>query len=126
MRSFLISIILLTCIISFCVLSACFVSNRVTHTELLLEKALMLQNQKQSEQAARQVKTAAEYWNKSQVYFGTILQHDEVDSVGEEMARLEAYARSEDQDDFLSNCAGLLAKLHHIREMEWPFIFNIL
>lgn len=126
MRSLLTSLILLTSLVSFCVFSACFVSNRVAHTELLLEKAQQLQQQQQSTQAARQVRIAAEYWKDSQAYFGTVLQHDEVDSIGEEMARLESYATSKDQDDFFSNCAGLLEKLRHIREMEWPFVFNVL
>ena len=126
MRAILTSAFLLFLILTFCLFSAFHVSGIVSETENLLQQAMERQQQEDPLQTARLIQLASEIWEKNEPYFGMVLCHDEIDAILDEFARLEAYADSHDQDDFRSTCAALLASLKHIREMEWPFAFNIL
>jgi len=125
MRAFLTGVCLLLLILAFSLFSAFHISGIVADTEILLAKALE-QQQGDPIQSANLVRLASETWQKNETYFGMVLCHDEIDSILDEFARLDAYAASSDQDDFRSTCASLLASLQHIREMEWPLVCNIL
>ena len=72
------------------------------------------------------IKKAGASWEQQQLFFGTVLRHDEIDDVTEEFTRLESYATTEDQDDFLSNCKALIARLKHVQEMEKLTLLNIM
>ncbi len=120
------SILLFLVLFGLCLASAAYVSNAVQETEALLADAMTLQQHGHAREAAAVTHSAADRWNSHQTYFGTVLRHDEVDDVIREFSRLESYADTEDREEFLGNCAALLATLKHIREMEWPYIYNLL
>ena len=126
MKYILTSLLIFTLLLVFCLCSAGYVTASVKQTEGLLHQAMLQHQLGDHVQAAQTVQAAAANWDSHQLYFGTVLRHDEVDDVMAEFSKLEAYAYSKDQDDFRSNCAGLLATLQHIRDMEWPYLYNIL
>lgn len=106
--------------------AACYVEQTVTKTETLLEQAVEYQQTGQEVQARSTLTQAADHWQDKEEALEILLRHDDVETVLVEFARLQSYAATIDEDDFLSNCYGLLAVLKHIREMEWPTIQNIL
>lgn len=106
--------------------AACTVDRLITDTQTLLHHAVTLQNDGDTVQARTVLHQASDYWQQNQSCLEILLRHDDVESVTVEFARLRSYAVTVDEDDFLSNCNGLLATLQHIRDMEWPWINNIL
>lgn len=126
MKYIISSILLLSLLLAFCLVSAIYVTTSIRNTEAFLHQAVYCHNTGATEQAAANVQTAFACWRSKQNYFSTVLEHKTVDTVSESFARLQAYSTSEDQDDFLSNCEELLISLEHIREMEWPYYYNIL
>ena len=126
MKYTLISILLLAFLLCFCLWSAGYVSSAVSDTEGFLIEAMELERQGDQQACLTAIRRASANWDRYQTWFGTVLRHDAVDDVKAEFSRLEAYAVSQDTDDFRSNCAALLSTLEHIREMEWPYLYNIL
>ena len=109
-----------------CLYSSFCITQAVQETTYLLEAAVEAEKAGNKEDAVRIVHEAAQSWKSHEIFFGTVLRHDEIDSVIEEFARLESYASTQDQDDFLSNCHALIARLEHIKEMERPTFQNIM
>ena len=109
-----------------CVYSASCVIKTVDETAQILEKAIETELAGNDTQTQEIIKEASESWENHQLFFGTVLRHDEIDNVTEEFARLESYATTEDQDDFLSNCKALIARLKHVQEMEKLTLQNIM
>ena len=126
MKYFVTSLLLLALILGLCLWSAGSVTQSVYDTSHLLEQAVSLKRQGQNLAALDTVRAAADGWHGRDTFFGTVLRHDEIDGVIQSFAQLEAYAQTDDTDDFYSNCAALLAQLEHIREMEWPYFENVM
>lgn len=126
MRHVIYSVLLIALLLSLCILSAVTVSGTIDQASAYLDQAVQAYGRNDPNATARYLELASEHWSKKQLLFGAVLQHDDVDQVTTEFARLLSYATSEDQDDFLSNCKALQATLLHIREMEWPHLQNIL
>lgn len=108
-----------------CISSQFYVNDRVQQTELQLKQAYLLHDKGEQQAAAEYIQIAAKKWTQYEHFFGTVLQHNEIDHVNGELARLLAYVTSTDEDDFRSSCAALLSDLAHIREMERPIWSNI-
>lgn len=126
MKHVCMSVSILTLILVFTIFSAHHTSNLVTRTSDLLDEAVEARRTGDLDTSLHLVQAASSHWKDHEEYFGAVLRHDEIDTVIGEFARLESYARSQDQDDFYSNCAALLSELEHIEQMEWPFFHNIL
>lgn len=109
-----------------CSYSSIRVIKHVEETTQYLEEAIAAERRGDKTESLQIVQKARKSWCSHELFFGTVLRHDEVDGVIEEFARLESYASTEDQDDFLSNCKALLARLKHIQEMEKPSFQNIM
>lgn len=113
-------------LVSVCFGCAMYISKEVELTTSHLNQAVAAHQSGQHEEAERYLNLAADYWQTKLPGFATVLRHDAVDEVSREFERLRAYAASPDQDDFLSNCMALLSSLEHIRDLEWPYLHNIL
>ncbi len=119
----------LTCffiMLALCSYSSVQVIKAVDETTQILKTAVEADKSGNKEEALSIVKKASAAWKGHELFFGTVLRHDEVDEVVEEFARLESYASTEDQDDFRSNCRALIARLEHIQTMEKPTLQNIM
>ena len=126
MKHICVSLGIFLLILAFCLFSANFTSDRVQETSAMLKAALDARRAGDELSSLRLVRTASAHWKKHEAYFGTVLRHAEIDDILGKFARLEAFARGEDQDEFYSTCAALLTQLEHIEQMEWPFAHNIL
>ena len=126
MKHLILPSILLITLLVFSIFSAMFVTSTIDQTEADLVQAVFHHNLQETDKMAAFLAQTTEYWTSRQFFFGMVLKHEEVDQVSGELERLRSYAASDDSDDFLSNCAALLATLDHIREMEWPYLQNIL
>lgn len=126
MKHVCVSVGILILILVFCLFSANFTTDRVRETSALLESARDARRSGDELAALRLVQAASSNWKRHEAYFGTVLCHDEVDGIFGEFARLEAFARGQEQEEFYSSLAALLTKLEHIEQMEWPFAHNIL
>lgn len=123
MKHITISLAILSAALVFSLLSSAHVSSVVDQTTAFLERASTEENR---ERAEALVSDAEKFWKSHQSVFGMLLRHDEVDEVICDMALLQAYANQEDWDDFDGNCACLLARLEHIKEMQRLTLHNIL
>ena len=112
-------------VLLFCLWSGHYVTQAVKSAEESLVQAYDLAEKEDTDAALQAVEAASSCWDDHSDYFGTVLRHDEIDSVVGEFARLRITIRSGDNDEFLPTCAALLATLRHIREMEWPYFYNI-
>lgn len=112
--------------LALCLYSSACVMNAVQDTTQLLEAAVEAEQRGSKKDLLQNIHAAGSAWKSHELFFGTVLRHDEVDSVMEEFSRLESYAATQDQDDFLSNCNALIARLEHIRQMEKPSLQNIM
>ena len=126
MKFIYISISCFLVVLLLCSYSANCVIQKVQETVDILESAVQADALEEKEHSLKIIKEAHASWESHQLFFGTVLRHDEIDNVIEEFARLESYASTEDQDDFISNCKALLARLKHIQEMERPILQNIM
>ena len=126
MKFIFISIVCFLIMLLLCVYSASCVIKTGDETAQILEKAVQTENAGDDEQTLEMIKKAGASWEQHQLFFGTVLRHDEIDDVTEEFARLESYASTEDQDDFLSNCRALITRLKHVQEMEKLTLQNIM
>ena len=126
MKYITVSLALLTLMVGLCIVSSTCVIKAVDNTISLLEDAVTAEDTGKQDKTISLITKASETWRKQETFFGTVLRHDEIDDVTEEFARLKSYATTEDQDDFLSNCRALIAKLEHIKSMERPTFENIM
>lgn len=126
MKYIYISLICFFIMLALCSYSSVQVIKTVDETTQILKTAIDADQSGHKEETISIVKKASEAWKSHELFFGTVLRHDEVDEVVEEFARLESYAATEDQDDFLSNCRALIARLEHIQTMEKPTLQNIM
>jgi len=125
MKPLLLSILLLSLLIAICFYAAFSVSNVINETEWFLNQSVAHQKNGDRRNAASFTERAISCWEENETLLGMIIRHDAVDDVEREFAGLKAYAHSDDEDDFFSTSAKLLSALHHIRDMEWPFLRNI-
>ena len=126
MKYITVSLLLLGVMICLTLYSSSQVIQAVQDTAGLLEAAMTAEITGEEEKALDLVRAARDEWKKHEVFFGTVLRHDEIDDVTQEFARLESYASTEDQDDFRSNCAALLSQLSHLVEMDKATFQNIM
>ena len=66
-----------------------------------------------------------QYWKNRDTFFAFFLRHDMTESVSTGLAKLTAYAETEDKDEFLALCREVVLQLEHIREMELPTPPNV-
>lgn len=125
MRHSIIGCGIFAAVLVFCLWSGYYVTQAVNEAEENLGLAYRLAEQEDTGAALQAVEAASSCWDDHSGYFGTVLRHDEIDGVVGEFARLRITIRSGDKDEFLPTCAALLATLRHIREMEWPYFYNI-
>lgn len=126
MKFIIISLLLLSVMLFLCMYASSQVIQAVQTTSSLLEESIAAEENGDKEHSLQMLRAARDQWRKHETFFGTVLRHDEIDNVIEEFAKLESYASTEDQDDFRSNCAALLARLAHIGQMEKPTFENIM
>lgn len=103
--------------------------NTLVLRQQLTESAALLQQAAQAEtlQAASDlVREASALWERRAGYYGTVLRHDETDTIATGFAALLAYAAAGEETDFRGRCAELAAQLEHIAKMEMPLPGNIL
>lgn len=105
---------------------ACYISMEVDMTEACLNQAAEALAAGSARKAEEYLHAAAEYWESRVTRFGTILQHDSVDEVSREFERLKACAFTSDQDTLYQGCKELVSLLENIRDLQWPYLRNIL
>ncbi len=77
-------------------------------------------------EAARQVDAAVALWEEKKGFFGMALRHNDLDEINASFCELRAYAEGANEDEFAPACAGLIARIRHISEMEKPYYYNVL
>jgi len=77
-------------------------------------------------EAAERVREAFSFWDGKKGFFGMALRHSDLDSINEAFCELRAYAEGANGDEFAPACAGLIARIRHIAEMEKPYYYNVL
>ncbi len=77
-------------------------------------------------EAARQVDEAIALWEEKKGFFGMALRHNDLDEITASFCELRAYAGGANEDEFVPACAGLIARIRHISEMEKPYYYNVL
>lgn len=126
MKYCIISLLLLALILGLCLWSAEAVTQSIADTSRMLEEAMIWKQKGADQMALDKILAAGDSWRTQDTFFGTVLRHDEIDGVIRDFAQLEAYAKTDNTDEFFSSCAALLAQLEHIQKMEWPSFENVM
>ena len=126
MKHVLLSCGILAGILAFCICNSLALNREIQQSITQLEQAQQAVASGAYEAAGQFVLAAADEWDRHELYFGTMLRHDELDEVVGSFATLQAYLACEDGDEFLSTCAQLIRRLEHICDMEQPLPANIL
>lgn len=126
MKHTIISLTLILLLLVFSIFSAFYVTNTVEESIRLLELAQQMETVGNNHGAVQAIQAAKTRWQSHQVYYGTVLRHDEVDDVLRDFSSLSAYAQDQERAEFRSGCASLLTQLRHIQQMEWPYFHNVM
>ena len=72
------------------------------------------------------VMEAQEFWQSRRGYWGVFLRHSETDEINAVFQQLAAYAQAGCAEEFSPTCAGLIARIRHLADMEKPRYYNVL
>ena len=95
-------------------------------TVTLLERSIRQAEEEQYTAAAESLRQAKQLWEGRETVLGIFLPHEEVAEIMALFARLEAFIKLEDLDDYLAACGELTARLEHVRRMELPTVENVM
>ena len=126
MKLYLLCAVVFILLLAICILSAATVKNITTQTEASLQQVLTLYQAGQYSEGYKQIMHTDSFWNKHNNILGTLLYHSEIDEVTTELAMLKAYAIGDNSEEIICSCAELFTLLEQIREMECPYLKNIL
>ena len=103
-----------------------YVQLRTAHWSALLSQAEKAADAGNWDEALRQLEGARKDWDKSQTFFHTIIEHQELD--GAELSLIGALAacREQDNEDFHILISQLLGQLEHLAETQAVSIKNVL
>lgn len=117
---------ILIMLLALCILVGCVLSSRTEAAAEVLQQALDASLTDDFQTAANRAKEAADQWHGSLRLYSSFLCHDETDEVTIEFAELMLCSGQQGQEEFQLHCASLLARLHHIAQMDLPLYHNIL
>ena len=126
MKRLWIALSTLLLLFALCAAGKAAVTERVDGMLALLDQTKTAAAQGDLSSAATAAKDAEDYWLRNGVLLGSLLRHDEADSVSTQLAELRAYAENGDRGELLAVCAALTRQLEHIRGMESPLVQNVL
>lgn len=73
-----------------------------------------------------QIDAAYKKWNSAQSLLGSLLLHDELDSISRLFERVYTAQKIDAQDDYLLDRAELITQLQHLPQLENPSLKNLL
>lgn len=117
---------ILALLLGICILTGCVLSGRTEAAAAVLQQALDASVADDAETAAEYAKAAADQWHGSLRFYSSFLCHDETDEITIGFAELMLCTGQQGQEEFQLHCASLLARLHHIAQMDLPLYHNIL
>ena len=126
MKDLTVCLLLFITIICLCFLGAFYITNHVVQAEQLIQNAMDAYTIGDIEAAQHIIDQAMKSWTNCRISFGILICHEDFDAIQTDLSTLKFYKQQDDQSDFCSLCSSLLSRLRHIREIEWPYLFNIL
>lgn len=126
MKAFYVPAGLLVLILSFSLWTGRYVELRTAHWISLLEEIDETAQQENWSGAEKDLRQAYGDWDRSQTFFHTIMEHDELDKAEELFAGAFAVCREEDGADFHMLLAQLMNQLSLLAETQSISIKNVL
>lgn len=126
MRTAKFGILLLAVILAGCLFTLKTLDRCVGETAQQLKVAQALAGVGNLTAAAQAADGARRSWERWQTFLGSVLRHDEADDLRFSFARLSGFAAENNRDEFRAECAELIARVEHIRDMEQPKLHNFL
>lgn len=78
-----------------------------------------------SEKLSSQFENAEKKWKKYEKTFAVSVNHAELDTVKQSMARAESYMKSDDISEFMCELKVVTDQIEHIKQLEYPTLQNI-
>ncbi len=126
MRTAKFALTVLLVLLAICLLNLRLLDRCISETTRCLETAQTLAQSGDLAAAALAVEQAQRIWDRWETFLGSVARHDELDELRYTFARLPGFAADNNSDEFRAQCAELIARVKHIREMERPSLHNIL
>ncbi len=126
MKLYLLCAVIFILLLSICFFSTVTVKNITKQTEACLQQAVELYQDERYTEGYEQILQTDHFWERNNNILGMLLYHSEIEEVTTELAMLKAYAVTDDFEELYCSCAELFALLGRIREMEYPYLKNIL
>ena len=126
MKAFYIPAGLLVLILGFSLWAGYYVEQRTDYWTALLEEIDATAQSEDWPAAADGLQRAYADWDRSQTFFHTIMEHDELDEAEDLFAGAFAMCREEDDADFHQLLAQLMKQLDLLAETQQTSVKNIL
>ncbi len=126
MKLYLICVLILVFLLTVCFVSTTTVEKITDKTETNLLNAVDSYHAERRMEGYRQIVLSERIWADNNKILEIFLHHSAIEEVTTELAKLKAYAMSENTEELYGSFAELLALIKRIREMEYPFWINIL
>ena len=126
MKLYLLCAFIFVLLLTICFISVFTVKNITKETEDYIQQVIILYQGEQITEGYRQIKQTEAYWKKHNNSLGMLLYHSEIDEITTELAMLNAYAQMNNTKEICCSCTEILTLLEQIREMEYPYLKNII
>ena len=125
MKQVLIAVLTLVVVLAFCIFTCGNVRSAAATSLSALRLAQVQSERGDFTNAADAVLAASQNWKAHERFFDVVLRHSEVDEISTVFSSLYQYALARDADDFAAQCAEMIARIQHIRQMQLPTASNI-
>lgn len=126
MKHYSIGLILFVLVFIVCMVLTYVVVLDLSHTEALLSRSIELQRADDIPAAAEYLFRAQHVWEQRQHLYRSVLNHDEIDLISGQFQLLRLCVETEQFEDLLCESADLMKQLEQLREICYPYYYNVL
>lgn len=126
MKYLYIGVSLLAVTLAASILTLCALNTRADETAAQLEAAIVAFDQDDWQTATACVEKAESLWNHHKGFLGTLLDHEESDTIQWGLANIRSFAVTGSGEEFRAGCTETAAMIRHVAQMERPYYYNIL
>ena len=126
MKLHLLCTVIFVFLLSICFFSIESVDHITTQTESTLQEAVELYRTGNYKAGSDAIMQTYDFWENKSKMLNMLLYHEQIDDITVQLIKLNVRASEVNLEEIFTGCAELSALLDQIREMEHPYLENIL
>ena len=88
-------------------------------------KSVLYAAERNSAELNDEFEKAGKEWKKYEKTFAVSVNHAELDTVKQSLARAKSYIKSDNMSEFICELEVITAQIEHIKQLEYPTLQNI-